>query len=93
MDAATVEEAGLGGLLHDVGKMKIPNEILNKPGKLTEAEFDIMKSHSSISRELLAGVPGVSEMVIQIAGEHHEKMNGGAIPGGFPGRRSPRSGG
>jgi putative nucleotidyltransferase with HDIG domain len=85
MDAATVEEAGLGGLLHDVGKMKIPNEILNKPGKLTETEFDIMKSHASISRELLAGVPGVSEMVIQIAGEHHEKMNGGGYPRGIPG--------
>jgi HD-GYP domain-containing protein (c-di-GMP phosphodiesterase class II) len=44
-----------------------------------------MKSQASISRELLAGVPGVSEMVIQIAGEHHEKMNGGGYPRGIPG--------
>jgi len=85
MDVASVEEAGLGGLLHDVGKMKIPNEILNKPGKLTEEEFDIMKSHASISRELLEGVPGVSSMVIQIAGEHHEKMGGGGYPRGIVG--------
>ena len=85
LDAASVEEAGLGGLLHDVGKMKIPNEILNKPGKLTEEEFDIMKTHASISRELLEGVPGVSSMVIQIAGEHHEKMGGGGYPRGIAG--------
>jgi putative nucleotidyltransferase with HDIG domain len=83
MDAATVEEAGLGGLLHDIGKMKIPNEILNKPGKLTEEEFGIMKSHAALSRELLLGVPGISEMVIQIAGEHHEKMAGGGYPRGI----------
>ncbi|HEX7552441.1 MAG TPA: HD-GYP domain-containing protein [Geothrix sp.] len=85
MDAATVEEAGLGGLLHDVGKMKIPNEILNKPGKLTDEEFDVMKSHAALSRDLLRGVPGVSNTVIQIAGEHHEKMGGGGYPKGLSG--------
>jgi putative nucleotidyltransferase with HDIG domain len=83
MDAATVEEAGLGGLLHDVGKMMIPNEILNKPGKLTDKEFGIMKSHASISRDILMAVPGISNMVIQIAGEHHEKMAGGGYPRGI----------
>ncbi len=86
MDAATVEEAGLGGLLHDVGKMKIPDEILNKPGKLTDEEFDVMKSHAALSRDLLRGVPGVSSLVIQIAGEHHEKMSGGGYPRGLTGK-------
>lgn len=85
MDAATVEEAGLGGLLHDIGKMKIPNEVLNKPDRLTEEEFHIMKSHAALSRELLLGVPGISEMVIQIAGEHHEKVGGGGYPRGIAG--------
>ena len=85
MDAATVHEAGLGGLLHDVGKMKIPNEILNKPGRLTEEEFGVMKSHAALSRDLLIGVPGISEMVIQIAGEHHEKIAGGGYPLGIAG--------
>jgi len=80
-----VHEAGLGGLLHDVGKMKIPNEILNKPGKLTEEEFTIMKSHAALSRDLLTGVPGISTLVIQIAGEHHERMGGGGYPAGLPG--------
>ena len=83
MDSASVEEAGLGGLLHDVGKMKVPNEILNKPGKLTDEEFSIMKSHASISRDILMAVPGISSMVIQIAGEHHEKMAGGGYPRGI----------
>lgn len=87
MDAATVEEAGLGGLLHDVGKMKVPNEILNKPGKLTDDEFAVMKSHASLSMDLLEGVPGVSRMVIQIAGEHHEKMAGGGYPRGIAGEQ------
>lgn len=87
MDAATVEEAGLGGLLHDIGKMRIPNEILNKPGKLTEDEFTIMKSHAALSREILSAVPGISEMVIQIAGEHHEKLGGGGYPLGLSGNQ------
>ncbi len=85
MPADLVHEAGLGGLLHDIGKMKIPNEILNKPGKLTEAEFTIMKSHAAISRDLLSGVPGISDMVIRVAGEHHERMGGGGYPAGIPG--------
>jgi HD-GYP domain-containing protein (c-di-GMP phosphodiesterase class II) len=65
--------------------MKIPNEILNKPGKLTDQEFDVMKSHAALSRDLLQGVPGVSSFVIQIAGEHHEKMAGGGYPLGISG--------
>ncbi|NTW85514.1 MAG: HD-GYP domain-containing protein [Holophagaceae bacterium] len=85
MPADLVHEAGLGGLLHDIGKMKIPNEILNKPGKLTEEEFTIMKSHAALSRDLLTGVPGISDMVIRIAGEHHERMGGGGYPAGIPG--------
>jgi putative nucleotidyltransferase with HDIG domain len=85
MDAATVHEAGLGGLLHDIGKMKVPNEVLNKPGRLTEDEFTIMKSHAVLSRDLLTGVPGISGVVIQIAAEHHEKMGGGGYPTGMSG--------
>ncbi len=85
MPADLVHEAGLGGLLHDIGKMKIPNEILNKPGKLTEEEFTIMKSHATLSRDLLTGVSGISDMVIRIAGEHHERMGGGGYPAGIPG--------
>jgi putative nucleotidyltransferase with HDIG domain len=85
LGAAEVQEAGLGGLLHDVGKMKIPTEVLNKPGRLTEEEFIIMKSHAALSRELLEGTPGISETVIRIASEHHEKMGGCGYPFGLSG--------
>ncbi len=91
-DPTSVQEAGLGGLLHDVGKMKIPNEILNKPGRLTEEEFTIMKSHAAISRELLQGTPGISETVIRIASEHHEKMEGCGYPLGLNGAQISKPG-
>jgi putative nucleotidyltransferase with HDIG domain len=85
LDAASVQQAGLGGLLHDVGKMRVPTEVLNKPGRLTEDEFTIMKSHAALSRELLEGTPGISETVIRIASEHHEKMGGCGYPEGLAG--------
>lgn len=85
MDTASVEEAGMGGLLHDLGKTKVPLEILNKPGRLTEAEYTIMKTHAAFSRDLLVGVPGVSELAIRIASEHHEKICGGGYPRGIVG--------
>lgn len=85
LDADTVQQAGLGGMLHDVGKMRVPAEILNKPGKLTDEEFAVMKSHAALSRELLEGLPGVSAEVIQVAAEHHEKFGGKGYPAGLEG--------
>jgi putative nucleotidyltransferase with HDIG domain len=92
MDPATVHEAGLGGLLHDTGKMKVPTEILNKPGRLTDEEFAIMRTHASLSRKLLEDSPGISPEVIQIAGEHHERMGGGGYPDGLSGEGISRLG-
>ena len=87
MDQATVQEAGLGGLLHDIGKMRIPNSILNKPGKLTEEEFTIMKTHAPEGVDLLLKTPGLSSLTIQIVAEHHERMGGGGYPRGLVGER------
>lgn len=75
-----IHEAGLGGLLHDVGKMKVPDEILNKPGQLTDAEFAIMKSHADLGRRLLRQTPGIPETVVVIAGQHHERYDGTGYP-------------
>jgi len=75
-----IHEAGVGGMLHDLGKMRVPDHILNKPGKLTDAEFTIMKSHVTLGLEVLHKTPGISETVIQIAGEHHEKYCGTGYP-------------
>jgi putative nucleotidyltransferase with HDIG domain len=75
-----IMEAGLGGLLHDVGKMKVPDHILNKPATLTESEFEVMKSHSAIGRELLKQTPGIPEAAIVITGQHHERYDGTGYP-------------
>jgi putative nucleotidyltransferase with HDIG domain len=75
-----IMEAGLGGLLHDIGKMKIPDYILNKPAPLSDEEFEIMKSHAAIGRDLLEHTPGVPETAIIITGQHHERHDGTGYP-------------
>jgi len=92
LDATAVQEAGLGGILHDVGKMMVPTEILNKPGRLTEEEFTIIKSHAALARGLLQDTPGISETVIRIASEHHEKMGGCGYPFGLSGDQISKPG-
>lgn len=80
LPADVIHEAGVGGMLHDIGKMRVPDHILNKPGKLTEAEFAVMKKHVDLGLEVLHKTPGISETVIQVAGEHHEKFCGTGYP-------------
>ncbi|MGS2722511.1 HD-GYP domain-containing protein [Porticoccus sp. GXU_MW_L64] len=75
-----LEKLGLCGLLHDVGKMKIADEILNKPGKLTPQEFEVMKSHTTVGRDLLRQSENVDEFVIDVAFSHHEQMDGKGYP-------------
>ena len=75
-----VMEAGTGGLLHDIGKMRVPDSILNKPGPLSDSEFVDMKSHAAIGREILKLTPGVPEVAIVITGQHHERYDGTGYP-------------
>lgn len=82
-----IVEAGIGGLLHDIGKMKIPDYILNKPAPLTDDEFGIMKSHSAIGRKLLEQTPGVPETAILITGQHHERYDGTGYPSKLQGKQ------
>lgn len=74
-----------GGLLHDVGKMFIPHLVLNKPGRLTEEEFAIMKGHVDATTRLLEGSPDIPKGVITIASQHHEKLDGSGYPRGLAG--------
>ena len=74
---------GVGGLLHDVGKMQIPDKILNKPGKLTEEEFVIMKAHPEEGRKLLMKSQGSLSSAIDVAINHHERMDGKGYPHGL----------
>ena len=84
-DMDLIRQVSIGGLLHDIGKMKTPNEILNKPGKLDDKEFKIMKSHVVYSREMLEGRPGISQAALDVAALHHERVDGTGYPLGLKG--------
>ncbi len=75
-----MNDLGAGGMLHDVGKLKIPLSILNKDGKLTDQEFAEMKSHPTYGYEILSKSKGISERARMIALQHHEKFQGGGYP-------------
>ncbi len=78
---------GLGALLHDVGKMKVPNEILNKPGGLTDEEFELMKSHVPHGVAILEKTKGIPPASIEVARSHHERYNGGGYAFGLKGEQ------
>ncbi|MCO4799020.1 MAG: HD-GYP domain-containing protein [Colwelliaceae bacterium] len=75
-----VQQLSVGAFLHDVGKIKIPEKILNKPGKLTDDEFTIMKTHVSHSIDIIKSTPGISELSLEVAALHHEKLDGKGYP-------------
>lgn len=75
-----IYEIGMAGLLHDLGKTKIPKEILLKPGKLTDEEFDIIKNHSLYGYRLLENKKEIPETVKVAVLQHHEKANGSGYP-------------
>lgn len=83
-------EAGLAGLLHDLGKARIPAEVLNKPGKLTNEEFDIIKRHPAIGHEMLLTAKldaqgPAGEVALDVCLHHHERMDGRGYPDGLQG--------
>jgi putative nucleotidyltransferase with HDIG domain len=86
LDAETIRQAGIGGMVHDVGKMRVPDHILNKPGKLTDAEFEVMKGHVSLGMEVLEHTPGMTPTILAVSGEHHERFNGTGYPRNLRGR-------
>ncbi|HKJ76349.1 MAG TPA: HD-GYP domain-containing protein [Gammaproteobacteria bacterium] len=84
-DARTMRALGTGALLHDIGKALTPPEILSKPGRLTDEEFRIMREHVVHSRGLLEATPGISEIALKAAAEHHERYDGTGYPAGLSG--------
>ncbi|MGL5631717.1 MAG: HD-GYP domain-containing protein [Azovibrio sp.] len=82
---STIKEIALGALLHDVGKARVPDEILNKPAKLTDAELVEMKSHVVQSIILLQHTPGISDMAFNVASQHHERFDGSGYPNALKG--------
>ena len=85
-DSYSLKELCMGALLHDIGKTKIPNEILNKVTPLTKEEFDIIKKHSRYGYDILKQSMEVSAYSSYVALTHHEKYNGEGYPLGLKGK-------
>ena len=82
-------DLGVGALLHDLGKIKIPENIINKPGKLTVEEFEIVKMHTSFGYELIKEANNLRGSTAIIALHHHENYDGSGYPSGIPGEKIP----
>jgi response regulator RpfG family c-di-GMP phosphodiesterase len=91
VDPALLEDASLeyGFLLHDVGKMAIPDQILEKPGSLTATEWQVMKTHPAIGAEMLADVTLLQGQGLAVVRHHHERWDGAGYPDGLAGAAIP----
>lgn len=85
LDAEQTRSAGLSGLMHDLGKAMMPMDVLNKPGKLTDAEFSIIKTHPQEGHRLLLTGSELDPMVLDVCLHHHEKTDGSGYPKGLKG--------
>ncbi|WP_139996230.1 HD-GYP domain-containing protein [Paenibacillus paridis] len=83
LDDSELSILSLAATLHDVGKIKLPLEVLNKPGKLSEVEFQLIKKHTILGYELLKGTTGLSMRIARVALQHHERVDGKGYPLGL----------
>ena len=79
---ARLRELAIGGLVHDVGKLSVPDEILQKPGALTEVEYEVIKRHAELGSELVRQL-GFSAQVARLVLNHHERLDGSGYPRGL----------
>src|SRR5207248_3294999 len=87
----TMRVIRIGGLLHDVGKIGVPDEVLRKPGRLTDEEFDLMKRHPELGARIVGVMPGM-ETILDIVRSHHERWDGRGYPDGLAGDAIPMLG-
>lgn len=85
LNRSILQQTIAGALLHDIGKIMVPDEILHKPGKLTDAEFEVMKSHVMLGQKHLCETEGITPLTVRIVSEHHERMDGSGYPCGLHG--------
>ena len=88
MNADEVDNIYYIALLHDIGKIAIPDSILNKPGRLTDQEFSVMKKHTTRGAEILQGISTIPQ-IVEGAKSHHEKYDGSGYPEGKKGEDIP----
>lgn len=77
-----IKKIKIAGLLHDLGKLSIPNDILDKPGKLNEEEYMKMRSHTYYTKKILREIGGIDD-IAEWAANHHEKLDGSGYPEGL----------
>lgn len=79
-DKALTQQLAIGAFLHDIGKIKIDDQILNKPGRLSESEREVMETHVNHSIDIITHTAGISELSLEVAALHHERLNGVGYP-------------
>ena len=84
----TMRTLRIGGLLHDVGKIGVPDEILRKPGRLSPEEFEVMKRHPRLGELIVGGIPGM-ESILDAVRSHHERWDGLGYPDQLEGEQIP----
>ncbi|MCP4149307.1 MAG: HD domain-containing protein [bacterium] len=84
-DKKVLKEVGEGGLLHDLGKSQVPSKIINKSGKLSKSEWEIIQTHPTLGVQIAEDTRDISPISLSIIGQHHEKVTGNGYPNGLVG--------
>ena len=83
LPSTRLRSLAVGGLLHDIGKLRCPDEILKKPGPLTDEEYAVVREHAEAGRKLLKELGGFGEPVLRLVRSHHERLDGSGYPQGL----------
>src|SRR6185437_13853788 len=86
LSKSRLRSLAIGGLLHDIGKLSVPEEILQKPASLDDTEYEIVKLHPERGRELLSELGGFDDTVGRLVLDHHERLDGSGYPRGLDAR-------
>ncbi|WP_295893678.1 HD-GYP domain-containing protein [uncultured Vibrio sp.] len=90
LDKSTLKQMAIGGIIHDIGKTKVRDEVLHKPARLTPEEFEHMKLHQVYADEMIVDINGLSQISRDVCLMHHEKLDGHGYPNGLKGDQIPQ---